>query len=56
MRYTDNITVLSLKDSPRNFYSCNADSSTDDPVSLPDITSDTPIQTNGLDTSDLINK
>jgi hypothetical protein len=56
MRYTDNITVLSLKDSPRNSYCCNADGSTDDPVSLPDITSDTPIQTNGLDTSDLINK
>ena len=44
------ITNLSLKDSLRNCYCCNADGSTDDPVSLPDITSDTPIQTNGLDT------
>ena len=31
-------------------------SSTDDPASLPDITSDTPLLTNGMDIGDLINK
>ena len=46
---------LSSEDSSSDPY-YGSGSSSDESAPLPDITSDTPIETNGLDTSDLVNK
>ena len=55
MIYTNFNVDLSSEDSSSDPY-YGSGSSSDESAPLQDITSDTPIETNGLDTSDLVNK
>lgn len=55
MIYTNFNADLSSEDSSSDPY-YSSGSSSEESTPLPDITSDTPIQTNGLDASDLVNK
>ena len=49
-------TDFPSENAPEDTFYGSPSSSTDDPASLPDITSDTPLLTNGMDIGDLINK
>jgi hypothetical protein len=56
MNDIDFSTDFPSENAPENTFYGSSSSSTDEPASLPDITSDTPLLTNGMDIGDLINK
>lgn len=49
-------TNFPSENTPEETFYGSSSSSADEPVSLPDITSDTPLLTNGMDIGDIINK